>query len=544
MKLTRTPGIVLQPETHQAMQRGMNRLINAIRPTLGPSARTVAINYITKEKARPEVLDSGGVIARRIIELANGDEDMGAMLLRAAICRQQDDIGDGTATTAVLFQEIFNQGLRYIAAGGNAIRLRHHLEHALPIVLCELDKQTFAIEGQEALTKMANSLSHDPPMAQLMGEIFDVIGEYGQLDIRKHHGRELRRDYVEGVYYNNSGLFSREMITDKLASRTEFNKAHIFLCDFVIEDPRELFPVIETAVKAKVRSLAIIARGMSETAMSLVFAANKPDRFETMAIKLPDSNPTYRMAVLEDLAMLTNATPMLKVAGDTLVAVTPEHFGQARHVWATHHQFGIRAGRGNPRKLREHITTLEKAFSVNKDSDERQHLEARIGKLMGGTATLWIGGSTEPEIELRKALAERVASTMRSAVREGAVLGGGRALMNICSVLEKRRDAASDADEGAAYHILIKAFDEPARAICENAGYDPSEVLAKLSCEDCTQGFDVLTNSMVNMVDAGILDCAAVQKMAVRNAISTAALALTIDVLVHHRKPEIVGQPG
>lgn len=543
MKLTRTPGVVFQPKTHRAMQRGMNQVVDAIRPTLGPSARIVAIDYLMKQNAQPEMLDSGGVIARRIIELANSDEDMGAMLLRAVICRQQDVVGDGTATAAVLLQAIYNQGLRYMAAGGNAMRLRHHLEAALPIVIAELDRQTFTIEGQEALTRMADSLAHDPVMADLLGEIFDVIGAYGQLDIRQDQGRGLRRDYVEGVYYN-SGLFSRAMITDRLAGRTEFQDAHIFLCDFAVEEPRELFPVVETAVDAKIRSLAIITRRMSDAAMSLVQAANKPDRFESMAIKLPDINATARMAALEDLAMLTGATPMRQVAGDSLAAVTPAHFGRARRVWATPRLFGVQGGRGDPRKLREHLTSLETNFQATADPDLHQQLETRIGKLMGGSATLWIGGATKPEIEVRKALAERAASTLRSAVRDGVVPGGGLALMNVRPALEKKLAAATEADERAAYRILIEALDAPARAIYENAGYDSSEVMAKLSFANAGQGFDVLTGSVVDMNKAGILDCAAVQKMAVRSAVATAALALTIDVLVHHRKPEVVGEPG
>ncbi len=543
MKLTRTPGIVFQPKSHRAMQRGVNTLIGAIRPTLGPSARTVAIDYLMQQHAQPELLDSGGVIARRVIELADGNEDMGAMLLRAMICRQQDLIGDGTATAAVLFHAVYNHGLRYIAAGGNAMRLRHHLENALPIILAELDKQTFAIEGQDALTKMAASLSHDPAMAALLGEIFDVIGEYGQLDIRKDQARGLRREYVEGVYYN-SGLFSRAMVTDKLAGRTEFQDAHIFLCDFAVDEPRELFPVIETAVEAKVRSLAIITRHMSEAAMSLVLAANKPDRFEAMAIKLPDSNPSEQGAALEDLAMLTGATPMRQVLGDSLAAVTPAHFGRARRVWAAPHLFGVHGGRGDPRQLREHIVTLEKNFRAAADPDLRQQLETRIGKLMGGSATLWIGGATKPEIDIHKALAERAASTLRSAIREGVVPGGGSALMNIRPALEKKLNASTEADERAAYRILLDAFSEPVKAIVENAGYDSSEVMAKLSFAQSGQGFDVLSGTVVDMVETGILDCAAVQKMTVRNAITTAALALTIDVLVHHRKPEIVGEPG
>ena len=537
-----TPRVIFQPHTSSALRDGISQLAGAIRPTLGPSAGTVAIDYITKEKGRPELLDSGGVIARRIIELKNSSEDMGAMLLRAMVCRQHDEIGDGTATVTVLFEAIYKAGLRYIAAGGNGMRLRYHLEKLLPLVLAELERQTFAIESREDYARIAESLSHDPPMAEMMGEIFDVIGEYGQLDIRKDNTRGLRREYVEGIYFN-SGLFSRVLMNDQVVKRAELLDPHVFICDFTIEDPRELFPVIETAVDAKIKSLVIFARGMNEAAMSLVHAANRPGKFQALAVKIPDPNPDLRNAAIEDLAVLTDAKPMLKVMGDTLAAVTPAHFGRVRRLWATAHQFGLHGPRGNPRQLRTHLLRLEERFRSEEDKDERDRLEARIGKLMGGSATLWVGGSTEPEIEIRKSLAERAASSVRMALREGVLPGCGLALINARPMLEERLAAATETDERAAIGILLDALVVPTRTIYENAGHDASEVMAKLSFAPPGSGFDVLAGEVVDLQDAGILDCATVIKRSTRNAIATAALALTIDVLVHHRAPELIGVP-
>ena len=537
-----TPRVIFQPHTSSALRDGISQLAGAIRPTLGPSAGTVAIDYITKEKGRPELLDSGGVIARRIIELKNSSEDMGAMLLRAMVCRQHDAIGDGTATATVLFEAIYKAGLRYIAAGGNGMRLRYHLEKLLPLVLAELERQTFAIESREDYARIAESLSHDPPMAEMMGEIFDVIGEYGQLDIRKDNTRGLRREYVEGIYFN-SGLFSRVLMNDQVVKRAELLDPHVFICDFTIEDPRELFPVIETAVDAKIKSLVIFARGMNEAAMSLVHAANRPGKFQAMAIKIPDPNPDLRNAAIEDLAVLTDAKPMLKVMGDRLAAVAPAHFGRVRRLWATAHQFGLHGPRGNPRQLRTHLLRLEERFRSEEDKDERDRLEARIGKLMGGSATLWVGGSTEPEIEIRKSLAERAASSVRMALREGVLPGCGLALINARPMLEERLAAATETDERAAIGILLTALATPTRTIYENAGHDASEVMAKLSFAPPGSGFDVLAGEVVDLKEVGILDCAAVVKRSTRNAIATAALALTIDVLVHHRAPELIGEP-
>ena len=328
-----------------------------------------------------------------------------------------------------------------------------------------------------------------------------------------------------------------------MVKRVELPDTNLFICDFTIEDPRELFPVIECAVDAKLKSLVIFARGMNEAALSLVHAANRQGKFQALAVKIPDPNPDVRNAAIEDLAVLTGATPMLKVKGDMLSAVTPAHFGRVRRVWATAHQFGLHGPRGNPRQMRQHILRLEERFRIEEDKDEREHLEARIGKLMGGSATLWVGGATEPEIEIRKSLAERAARAVRMALREGVLPGCGLALLRARPMLEERLATAVEADERAATGILLAALAEPTRAIYRNAGYDPSEVMAKLSFAGDGAGLDVLSGEIVNLQQAGILDCATVVKQSTRNAIATAALALTIDVLVHHREPEIIGVP-
>ncbi len=542
MKAKQKPGVVFQPQVHHALQRGIYQMVSALRPTLGPLSGGVAIDHLNGTKSLPEFLDEGGVIARRIIELCNRDEDMGAMLVRSMVTRQHERVGDGTATVAVLFEAIFNAGVRYIAAGGNAMQLRRHLECALPLILDTLDQMVFQLEGQDALTNIARSLCHDDAMAELLGEAFDLIGEYGRLEIREDYGRGLRREYVEGSHYY-TGLLSRVFLPENSAGNIAFENPAIFLCDFEVEDHYELFPVLQAAHTANVNGLMIIARNLSEKAMALLVANNKLDKFKVIAVKLPGSNPTDRMAALEDLSILTGATPFLKVTRDSLENVTAKHFGQARRVWADLRAFGLVRGGGSPRQLREHIRTLKAHHHDAQDADERKRIQERIGNLMGGAMTLWVGGFTEPEISARKRMAERTALALRAAMHEGVVPGGGVALLNCREVLEKRQAAARDTDERAAYRILIEALAAPARTIFRNAGYDPSEVMAKLYHECPNMGFDVVAKRVVNMCQAGILDGALVLKTSVRNAVSTAALALTIDSLVHVAKPEIIRKP-
>ncbi|MHB8629443.1 MAG: TCP-1/cpn60 chaperonin family protein [Aggregatilineales bacterium] len=539
MKAKQKPGVVFEPQVHRALQRGIHTMVNAVRPTLGPVTGGVAIDHLNKSQSMPEFLTDGGTIARRIIELPNRNEDMGAMLVRAMITRQHDYVGDGTATVAVLFEEIFNGGLRYIASGGNAMQLRRYLERALPLILDELDCMVFRLEGQQALTSMAFSLCHDQGMAELLGEAFDVLGEYGRIEVREDYGRILRKEYVEGSYFH-TGLFSRALAPENSAGTVTFENPAIFACDFEIENYRDLIPVLQAANEAGVKQFVIIARSLSEQAIALLVANNKLDKFKVMALKLPGLNPDDRMIALDDLSLLTRATPFIAATGGTLENVTDKHFGRARRVWAESRAFSLVGGGGDPKRLREHIRTLKTCYRNTKEAADRQKLGTRIGNLLGGSLTLFVGSFTKNEIELRKNIAERTVLTMRAAIQEGVIPGGGIALMKSRSILKKWQAEACDPDEYAAYRILYEAFVAPARTIFRNAGYDPSEVMAKLSFEAPEMGFDVLTGQVVNVCTNGILDSAEVIKTCVHNAISTAALALTIDALVHVSKPVMV----
>lgn len=542
MKGSQKPGVVFQPQVHQSLQRGIRTIVDAIRPTLGPNSGGVAIDNLNNSKSLPEFLDDGGTIARRIIELPNRNEDMGAMLVRAMITRQHDFVGDGTATAAVLFEAIFSGGLRYIAAGGNAMQLRRHLESTLPLVLDELDRMAFRLEGKEALTRMAQSLCHEGGMAELLGEAFDVLGEYGRLEVREDYGRILRKEYVEGTYFH-TGLFSRALAPENSAGAVTFENPAIFLCDFEVDNHRDLFPILQAANVAEVRQLVIITRSLSEQAISLLVANNNLDRFKVIAIQLPGLNPEDRMSALDDLSLLTGAKPFIVAAGDTLEKVTAKHFGRARKVWADSGAFSLVSGGGDPRRLRQHIQHLKTQYHNIQEAAERQKVGTRIGNLLGGSVTLWVGGFTETEINVRKSLAERSILAMRAAIEEGVVPGGGIALLRLRAALEDRLTTAQDSDEYAAYRILAEALAAPARTIFRNAGYDPSEIMAKLNFEPPDMGFDVVGRQIVNVCEAGILDSVLILKTSLRNAISTAALALTIDSFVHIAKPEMVSSP-
>ncbi len=539
MKAKQKPGVVFQPHVHRTLQRGIDQMVNAISPTLGPLASGVAVERLNSSNHVPEFLDDGGVIARRIIGIPNRNEDMGAMLVRSMILRQHERVGDGTATAAVLFKSIFDAGLRYIAAGGNAMLLRNHLENIIPCIFDELDHMMFRLEGEQALAQMAMSVCHDEALSALMGEAFDLIGEFGRLDIREDYGRVLGREYVEGSYFH-TGLLSRTQLSDDSSAKSTFENPSIFLSDFEIQDHRDLFPVLQVANAAQVEGLVIIVRSLSEKALSLLVTHNNMNKFKVAAIQVPGMNPDDRMMALEDLSRLTGAVPFIQIAGSSLESVTANDFGKARRLWANMRSFGLIGGGGHPAKLREYVRVLKAHYRNIKDKDDRKKIQERIGNLLGGAMTLRLGGFTEPEIKARKSLAERTALAVRSAIQEGVVAGGGVALLNCRDALQKQQSCMKDSDERAAYRILIEALAAPARTIFKNGGYDPSEVMAKLLHECADTGFDVIKDKVVNMREVGILDSVLIVKASLHNAIKTAAMALTIDSLVHLANPEMV----
>jgi chaperonin GroEL len=533
---SKTRRVIFQPAAYRGMQKGIDQIVNAIRPTLGPLSGVVAIMPVVDSNKMPEMLDNGGVIARRIIQLPNRDQDMGAMFIRHMLWRVHEQVGDGTATAAVLFQSIYNQGLRYITSGGNAMLFRRYLEKGMRALLDELTGMTTPVEGKEKLTQIANSVCADPPLAKMLGEIFDIVGEYGRLEIRSGRSREIEREYVEGMYWNK-GVVSREMLADRVKFRTELENPAILISDLSIEDPHQLLPLLERLIQAEIRSLLIVATTISPAVIGFLLANSKPEKLQLVAVKTPGATLPDQTAALQDLAVLTGGRPVIKATKESLAGITVQDLGRARKAWADRFYFGINGGKGDPRALRMHIADLRAAFERTQDTQVREKIQERLGKLMGGAATLWVGGITKSDIDARKELAERTSSALRGAIREGVIPGGGVALLACRPALEELLKASTELEERAAYRTLLRAMEEPMRTIIANTGYDASEVMAEVRLAGPGHGFDATAQQIVDVVNVGILDVASVQKAAVHGAISSAALALTTDVLIHRKNP-------
>lgn len=530
--------LVFQPDVSLSLRRGIDLVAEAIRPTLGPITRTVAVSQALDGKM-PELLDKGGLIARRITDLPDPDADMGAMLLRQMLWQLYEDCGDGTAAAALIFQSIFRDGLRYIAAGGDAMRLRQHLLAGAQIIIDQLETMTQPIDGQAQLAQLAECVCHDPELAKRLGEIFDFIGEYGQLDVRRGHTREMLHDYMKGMYWKR-GAVSRAMLRGgKELDRIVMNEAAIVLSDLDFDEPEDLLPLFSALSRAGAKSLLLIGASFSEPVINLILNNKAPEKFRVVAVKTPGSTDDERRAHLNDMAVITGAVPLYKAAGETLRSLSKSRLGQAKQVWVEREMFGLVSDRDNQQELTEHLADLLELKAAASDREAEEFLSQRIGKILGGVAILRIGDANPTRMDSRIAAAKETAKSLRRALGDGILPGGGIALFACRAALDID---CEDRERRAANRMLSRALEEPLRAICRNAGYDGATI-AQVQDAPSGHGIDIRSGEIGDMLAAGIIDVASVTIAALRSAVSGAAMALTIDVLLHHKNPQTSYDP-
>lgn len=538
----RTPYVTFQPRSARGLQQGIDLLVAAIKPTLGPIPRFVAVERIGMRDREPEMLDSGALIARRVVQVANRDADVGTMFLRHVLWRQRERAGDGTATTAVLFQAIYHQSQTYLAAGGNAEMLRRAMMRGLATITEDMERAARPVAGPERITEIARSICQDDELSALLGEIFDTVSEHGAVEIRSGRRVESTREYVLGTYYKGK-LLSEYMFTDQLRRRADVENPAVLVTDFALNEIEDLRPLFNIVANEGIPSLLVVAREVSDAVMGVFTQArHRATPCHIIAVKAPDAI-TGQAAMLDDIATLTGARRFITVAGDSLDTLKSEHLGRARRAWGDDEYFGILGGKGDPRLIRAHVARLRSALDDADEPEDRQKLRDRIGKLLGGTAVLWVGGNSETDIAARKELAETTVEAVRTAISKGTLPGGGIALLASRGRLLEMAAATENLDERTAYRILARALEEPTRIIVENAGYHGATALAQIARAGAGYGMDARTGSVVHMEDAGIVDSAGVLLNAVHEAIASAALALTVDVVVHTKRPKISFEP-
>ncbi len=533
-----TPKVIHQPRSRQALKRGIDQLAQAVAPTLGPLPRRAIVENLHKF----ELLDNGGLIARRIIALPDAEADAGAMLLRQALWKIHQTLGDGAATLAVIYQTIYHEGLRFLAAGCDPNRLRAQLLDLLPTLSQRLLEDARQLSSQEDLSGLAFTICYDEEMARVLGEIIYTLGPCGQVDVRAGHGRTVAHEYVEGCYFPG-GAQSKEMLRGTARLVAEMHNAAILVSDMDIEEPAELVPLMRLALRLGMKQLLLVVGSISEKGLSVVLDKRLREKIQTIVVKLDEFTPAELQMMQWDIELLTGARPLLSGAGQTLADACADDFGEARWVWADDKNFGFASGSGDPRQVRDTLRRLRADYAAATDDDDRARMLRRLGRLNGGLATIYVGGIAEDEIRQRKEVAERTIRALRSAYASGVIPGGGLAMLRCRDWLLAELDDSDELEARAARQIVAKALAAPMRQLLQNAGYDSSEILAQLRhCEDGF-GFDVMRGIFVDVTAAGIEDVAQIQVEALQRAVMSASLALTIDVLVLHREPETMTEP-
>jgi chaperonin GroEL len=535
----RRPQVLFQPAAQRHFLRGVQRLVAVLRPTLGPFPCGVLIMPERGIGREPEWLDSGGLIARRIVQLADAYADPGAMFVRHMVWRLYEGVGDGTATAAVMFLELLEQGMRYVAAGGDPTPLCRHLLSMTESICAALAAQATPIEGRQEITNLAESICSDSSIATALSEVFGIIGAEGCLDVRSGFRPGVEREYTEGMVYE-SALMSPHFQSDGISPSIELERAALVISNLEVCSSRDILPAMEAALATKAQSLVLIADHLSDEAHLVLEVNRRRGTLPSFAVRVPGLRRDEQVAALEDIAALTGGTPLRREAGASLTTITPDHLGRVRRAWANTTHFGLARGGGEPRALRLYLDALRCACKCADNPSTRRDLQQRIGRLIGGSAVVRVGGATTVEASARIALAQRTANVLRSALRSGVVPGGGAAFL-VC------RPAAPatgvDCAERVAGAMWQRALEAPARVIAANAGYSSDAIISALNTLPAGYGLDVRSGKLTDMRQVGVLDPVDVLIDVVRTVGNSASLVLTIEAQVYRRSPPVSVTP-
>jgi chaperonin GroEL len=528
--------ILYGDQAHAALLRGAERMARLLRPTLGPVARTVAIDRLVGTRP-PEILDSGATIARRTLQIQDPFEDMGAMIVRHVAWRVFDQVGDGSATAAVLCHAALREAGRMIAAGAQPVAVRRGLEHALDIAIGELKLQASPIDSSAAIAHAIGGTIRNDKLAALIGEVVDSVGPDGAILVEGAEGTATTAEYVDGVRWNE-GFHSSFLLPERDATSGRLLEPRVLVTDHTIDRAEQLVPALEACVATGHKSLFIVAPEVRDAAIGLLVVNREKGVLEgALAVKAP-SFGAQRAGILRDLAAITGGRFISQERADRLEDIALHDLGLARQAWASRLAFGIIGGRGERGAIRQRISEAKAELSAGVDDDyTRDKIKERIGKLGGTAVILHVGAASISEQEDLKMRIEAAVRSARSAVEGGVVPGGGAALLACVPALAEL-SAAAHGDEVAGVTTLMCALAEPARWIMRNAGLAPEPILHHARGKR-GYAYDVVREAW----SEDLVDPLAVVQAALETGISAAAAALTADVLVRRNDPSVAVNP-
>jgi chaperonin GroEL len=527
--------IKFSEEARRAMLRGVDKLADAVKVTLGPKGRNVVLE---KKFGSPLITNDGVTIAKEI-ELEDPFENMGAKLVAEVASKTNDIAGDGTTTATVLAQAMIREGLKNVAAGANPMGIRRGIEKAVAVAVEELKAISKPIKGKESIAQVAAISAADEEVGQLIAEAMERVGNDGVITLEESKGFTTELDVVEGMQFDR-GYVSPYMITDTEKMEAVLENPYILITDKKVSSIQELLPVLEQVVQQG-RPLLIIAEDVEGEALATLVVNKLRGTFNAVAVKAPGFGDR-RKAMLEDIAILTGGEVISEELGRELKSTTIASLGRASKVVVTKETTTIVEGAGDSDRIKARVNQIRAQLEETTSEFDREKLQERLAKLAGGVAVIKVGAATETELKERKLRIEDALNSTRAAVEEGIVAGGGTALMN---VYNKVAAIEAEGDEATGVKIVLRAIEEPVRQIAQNAGLEGSIIVERLKNEKPGIGFNAATGEWVDMIEAGIVDPTKVTRSALQNAASVAAMVLTTEAVVADKPEENKGgNPG
>jgi chaperonin GroEL len=521
--------IVTGEDSRQSVLRGVNALADAVKITLGPKGR----NAVIEKKFGPPVITKDGVTVAKEIELKDPLENMGAQMVREVASKTSDVAGDGTTTATVLAQSIFREGVKTVAAGASPMALKRGIEHAVESCVAEIKKLSRKVEGDAIAQVGTISANNDKQIGKIIAEAMQKVGKDGVITVEESRTMETTLEVVEGMQFDR-GYLSPYFVTDPERMECVLEDARILIHEKKVSSMKDLLPVLEQIAKMG-KPLVIIAEDVEGEALATLVLNKLRGTLQCCAVKAPGFGDR-RKAMLEDIATLTGGKALTEDLGIKLENVKIEDLGRAKKIVIDKDNTTIVEGAGKASEIEGRVRQIRRQVEETTSDYDREKLQERLAKLVGGVAVIKVGAATETELKEKKARVEDAMHATRAAVEEGIVPGGGTALLRCIPVLEKLK---LQGDEAIGVNIVKRALEEPARQIAHNAGHEGAVIVGRVrENSEANYGFDADKGEFVDLVKAGVIDPSKVTRLALQNAASISALMLTTEALIAEVREE------
>jgi chaperonin GroEL len=521
--------IVTGEDSRQSVLRGVNALADAVKITLGPKGR----NAVIEKKFGPPVITKDGVTVAKEIELKDPLENMGAQMVREVASKTSDVAGDGTTTATVLAQAIFREGVKTVAAGASPMALKRGIEKAVEACVAEIKKLSRKVEGDAIAQVGTISANNDKQIGKIIAEAMQKVGKDGVITVEESRTMETTLEVVEGMQFDR-GYLSPYFVTDPERMECVLEDARILIHEKKVSSMKDLLPVLEQIAKMG-KPLVIIAEDVEGEALATLVLNKLRGTLQCCAVKAPGFGDR-RKAMLEDIATLTGGKALTEDLGIKLENVKIEDLGRAKKIVVDKDNTTLVEGAGKASEIEGRVRQIRRQVEETTSDYDREKLQERLAKLVGGVAVIKVGAATETELKEKKARVEDAMHATRAAVEEGIVAGGGTALLRCIPVLEKLK---LHGDEAIGVNIVKRALEEPARQIAHNAGHEGAVIVGRVrENAEANYGFDADKGDFVDLVKAGVIDPSKVTRLALQNAASISALMLTTEALIAEIREE------